>query len=130
MGKLLEKIQSPEDLRRLPVHDLNSLACEVRERIIRVISRTGGHLAPSLGVVELTIAIHYCFDTPRDKIIWDVGHQTYANKILTGRNDRFDTIRQEGGLSGFPRRDESPYDSFGTGHASTSVSAVYYRFFL
>jgi 1-deoxy-D-xylulose-5-phosphate synthase len=119
----LVSIQSPSDLKRLPVEALPELAAEIRERIIQVVSKTGGHLAPSLGTVELTIALHYTFDTPRDILIWDVGHQAYGHKILTGRNDRFDTLRQESGLSGFPRRVESPYDAFGTAHASTAISA-------
>jgi 1-deoxy-D-xylulose-5-phosphate synthase len=100
------------------------VAAEIRERIIHVVSSTGGHLAPSLGTVELTLALHYLFDTPRDILIWDVGHQCYGHKILTGRNERFDTLRQEGGLSGFPRRAESEYDPFGTAHASTAISAA------
>lgn len=100
------------------------MAAEIRQRIINTVSRTGGHLAPNLGVVELTIALHRVFDSPRDRIIWDVGHQTYAHKLLTGRRDRFDTLRQEDGLSGFPRREESPHDVFETGHASTSISAA------
>ena len=124
MSTLLDQIKSPEDFRGWELDKLNDLAAEIRKRIISVISTTGGHLAPSLGVIELTIALHYVFDTPKDKLIWDVGHQTYAHKILTGRNDRFPTLRQENGLSGFPRMDESQYDSFGTGHASTSISAA------
>jgi 1-deoxy-D-xylulose-5-phosphate synthase len=111
-------------LKRLPQAALSDLAVEMRERIIQVVSRTGGHLAPSLGTVELTIALHYVFDTPRDVLVWDVGHQAYGHKILTGRNERFDTIRQEGGLSGFPRRAESEFDPFGTAHASTAISAA------
>ena len=119
----LAGIRSPEDLKRLPPEALPDLAAEIRERIIEVVSRTGGHLAPSLGTVELTIALHYVFNTPSDILIWDVGHQAYGHKILTGRNDRFDTLRQEGGLSGFPRRAESEFDPFGTAHASTAISA-------
>lgn len=119
----LESIYFPSDLKRLPVEALPEVAAEIRERIIQVVAKTGGHLAPSLGTVELTIALHYTFDTPRDILIWDVGHQAYGHKILTGRNDVFDTLRQEGGLSGFPRRVESPYDAFGTAHASTAISA-------
>lgn len=124
MPKLLDDIGSPSDLRKLTVPQLVDLAGEVRSEIIEVISRNGGHLAPSLGTVELTIALHYVFDAPRDRIIWDVGHQCYAHKLLTGRRDRFATIRQAGGLSGFPKIEESPYDAFGTGHASTSISAA------
>jgi 1-deoxy-D-xylulose-5-phosphate synthase len=119
----LESIYFPSDLKRLPVEALPELAAEIRERIIQVVAKTGGHLAPSLGTVELTIALHYTFETPRDILIWDVGHQAYGHKILTGRNDVFDTLRQEGGLSGFPRRAESTYDAFGTAHASTAISA-------
>jgi len=124
MPTLLDTIATPDDLRRLSMKDLAPLAHEIRELIIDTVSRTGGHLAASLGVVELTIALHYVFDTPRDKIIWDVGHQTYAHKILTGRRHLFHTLRQYGGLSGFPKREESPYDCFNTGHSSTSISAA------
>jgi len=120
----LASVQNPRDLKRLPPEALPDLAREIRERIVQVVSTTGGHLAPSLGTVELTIALHYVLDTPSDILIWDVGHQAYGHKILTERNDRFETIRQEGGLSGFPRRAESPYDPFGTAHASTSISAA------
>ncbi|MDY6851793.1 MAG: 1-deoxy-D-xylulose-5-phosphate synthase [Thermodesulfobacteriota bacterium] len=123
MGMLLDKIDSPADLRRLRVEDLPALAQEIRDEIISTVSKTGGHLAPSLGVVELTIALHYVFDTPKDKLIWDVGHQTYSHKLLTGRRDRFPTLRTKGGLSGFPKRAESEYDTFDTGHSSTSISA-------
>ena len=124
MMRLLDTIDSPQDLRKLDIAGLETLAQEIRDEIIRVVSRTGGHLAPSLGVVELTLALHYVFDTPHDKIVWDVGHQSYAHKLVTGRRERFETLRQYGGISGFPRREESPYDSFGTGHASTSISAA------
>ena len=120
----LDSIRTPDDLKRLPPEALAELAEEMRERIVQVVSANGGHLAPSLGTVELTVALHSVFDTPRDILIWDVGHQSYGHKILTGRNDRFDTIRQENGLSGFPRRMESEYDPFGTAHASTSISAA------
>jgi len=123
MDRLLDRIDSPEDLRRLSPDDLPALADEIRETIISTVSKTGGHLAPSLGVVELAIALHYVYDTPRDRLIWDVGHQAYAHKLLTGRRDRFHTLRQKGGLSGFPKRSESPYDAFDTGHSSTSISA-------
>ena len=121
--KYLDSINSPEDLKRLERSQLPELAKEIRQVIIETVSRTGGHLAPSLGVVELTIALLYVFDPPKDKIIWDVGHQAYAYKLLTGRRDRFHTLRQHGGLSGFTRMSESPYDAFSTGHASTSISA-------
>ncbi|HSW46580.1 MAG TPA: 1-deoxy-D-xylulose-5-phosphate synthase N-terminal domain-containing protein, partial [Phycisphaerae bacterium] len=120
---LIDTINSPDDLKRLPRGKLTEVAAEIRKRIVEVVSRNGGHLASSLGAVELAIAIHYVFDTPRDRLIWDVGHQAYAHKILTGRRDAFSTLRQHGGLSGFTRRCESPYDSFSTGHSSTSISA-------
>jgi len=122
--ELLDKINGPEDVKRLKIGQLPQLAEELRRYIIDTISRTGGHLAPSLGVIELTIALLYVNDLPRDKIIWDVGHQTYGYKVLTGRRDRLPTIRQYGGLSGFLRRDESIYDVWGAGHASTSISAA------
>jgi 1-deoxy-D-xylulose-5-phosphate synthase len=121
---LLSKIRGPEDLRSLSSIELNRLAVEIRERIVSVVSRNGGHLASNLGVVELTIALHRVFDSPRDKIVWDVGHQCYAHKLLTGRAGAFGELRQAGGLSGFPRRQESPHDAFDTGHASTSISAA------
>ncbi|MBW1896036.1 MAG: 1-deoxy-D-xylulose-5-phosphate synthase [Deltaproteobacteria bacterium] len=121
--KYLSQINSPEDLKRLNRSELPKLAREIRKVIIETVSRTGGHLAPSLGVVELTIALLYVFDPPEDKIVWDVGHQTYTYKLLTGRWDKFHTMRQHGGLSGFTRMSESPYDAFSTGHASTSISA-------
>lgn len=120
---ILEKVNRPSDLRGLTYPELEQLATELRETIIETVSRNGGHLAPSLGVVELTIALHYVFETPKDKIIWDVGHQAYAHKLLTGRRDNFHTLRQFGGLSGFPKVDESPYDTLNTGHSSTSISA-------
>jgi len=120
---LLETINSPRDLKKLDRSQLTEIAKEIREVIVKVVSRTGGHLASSLGAVELTIAIHYVFDLPEDKLIWDVGHQSYAHKLLTGRRDQFDTLRQHGGLSGFTRKSESPYDAFSTGHSSTSISA-------
>ena len=120
---LLEKINSPADLKKISRNDLPQLAEEIRMLIVDVVSQTGGHLAPSLGAVELAIAIHYVFDTPRDKVIWDVGHQAYAHKLLTGRREQFHTLRQFNGISGFTRRSESPYDAFTTGHSSTSVSA-------
>ena len=124
MADLLKKIQTPSDLRHLRPADLSLLAQEIREEIVRTVSRVGGHLASSLGVVELTLALHYVFDTPRDRIVWDVGHQTYAHKLITGRQEVFHTLRQTGGICGFPRREESPYDAFGTGHSSTSISAA------
>jgi len=120
---ILDSVNGPEDIKKLTIPELEQLADEIRERIISVVSRTGGHLAPSLGVVELTLALHYVFDAPKDKIIWDVGHQAYAHKLITGRRDRFHTLRQLGGISGFTKRSESPYDPFGAGHASTSISA-------
>lgn len=121
---ILEKVNYPSDIKNLTIDELYQLANEIREVIIDTVSVNGGHLAPSLGVVELTIALHYVFNTPKDKIIWDVGHQAYAHKILTGRKDRFKTLRQLNGISGFLRRDESDYDVFGAGHSSTSVSAA------
>jgi len=124
MGPLLNQIDSPEDLRKMPLADLPALAQEIREEIIGTVSKVGGHLASSLGVVELTLALHYVFDTPRDRLIWDVGHQTYAHKLITGRRKNFHTLRQCGGICGFPRREESPYDAFGTGHSGTSISAA------
>jgi 1-deoxy-D-xylulose-5-phosphate synthase len=119
----LEKINSPADLKKLSRKDLPILAAEIRKVIVEVVSKTGGHLASSLGSVELAIAIHYVFDTPNDKLIWDVGHQTYAHKLLTGRRDQFHSLRQYKGISGFTRMQESPYDTFSTGHSSTSISA-------
>ncbi len=121
---LLERIDSPVDIRKLSLSEMEELAQDVRDRIVQIVSRTGGHLAPSLGVVELTIALHYTFDTPHDKLIWDVGHQSYAHKILTGRREQFATLRQYKGLSGFPKFKESCYDAFETGHSSTSISAA------
>ena len=120
----LERINKPEDLKTLEITELPDLAKEIRQTIISTISKTGGHLASSLGVVELTIALLRTFDPGKDKIIWDVGHQCYAHKILTGRRERFNTIRQCSGLSGFPKISESEYDCFGTGHSSTSISAA------
>lgn len=123
-GNLLEKVNSPDDIKKLSLPELNALAAEIREMIIETVSKRGGHLASSLGTVELTIALHYVFNTPHDKLIWDVGHQTYAHKIITGRKDKFSTLRQKGGLSGFPKREESVYDTFGVGHSGTSISAA------
>lgn len=124
MDSILEKINNPSDLKRLTLEELVILAQEIREEIIRVVSKNGGHLSSNLGVVELTIALHLVFDAPKDKIIWDVGHQCYAHKLLTGRKEKFDTLRQFGGLLGFPSREESEYDCFNTGHASTALSTA------
>lgn len=123
-GVILDNINSMEDLRRLSVEDLGQLSVELRNFIIHTLATHPGHLASSLGTVELTLALHYVFNTPDDKLIWDVGHQAYTHKIITGRRDQFPTIRTYGGLSGFPRMDESPFDAFGTGHSSTSISAA------
>ena len=124
MTGLLERIQSPLDVRGLAREELPTLAREIRDMILEVVSKTGGHLASSLGVVELTLALHRVFNTPVDKIIWDVGHQSYAHKILTGRREQFNTLRQWGGISGFPKRDESEYDCFDVGHSGTSIAAA------
>ncbi len=124
MTRLLDGIDSPADLKKLPVSDLPRLCQEIRDQIIETCARTGGHLGSSLGAVELNVALHYVFSTPEDKLVWDVGHQAYGHKLLTGRRERFNTIRTEGGLAGFPERDESPHDAFGVGHASTSISAA------
>ncbi len=121
---MLESIHSPADLRKLQRGDLPRLAADVRQCVLDNVSQTGGHLSSNLGTVELTVALHYVFNTPEDRIVWDVGHQTYPHKILTGRRERMPTLRQLGGLSGFPRRDESEYDTFGTAHSSTSISAA------
>ncbi|MBI5905940.1 MAG: 1-deoxy-D-xylulose-5-phosphate synthase [Deltaproteobacteria bacterium] len=120
----LAQIQSPADLKKVPREKLPEVAAELRDTIVRCVARTGGHLASSLGVVELTVALHYVFHCPDDRIVWDVGHQAYAHKILTGRRDAFATLRTFGGISGFPRVSESPYDAFGTGHSGTSISAA------
>ena len=124
MGVLLDNINSPMDIQSLSVKEMEMLSGEIRELIIRTVSRTGGHLAPSLGTVELTLAIHHVFTSKEDLVIWDVGHQAYAHKIITGRRESFETMRTMGGISGFPRIDESPYDAFGAGHSSTSISAA------
>ena len=121
---VLERIDYPSDVRKLDLEELNLLAGEIREKIITTVSQTGGHLASSLGTVELTLAIHYVFNTPHDKVIWDVGHQAYAHKIITGRKDLFHTLRRQGGISGFPKREESEYDVFNVGHSGTSISAA------
>ena len=124
MTPLLDTIESPADLRRLPRGQLKTLSDELRAYLLDSVSKTGGHLSSNLGTVELTVALHYVFNTPEDRLVWDVGHQTYPHKILTGRKGRMGSLRQFGGLSGFPRRDESPYDTFGTAHSSTSISAA------
>ena len=121
---LLQSIESPADVRRLSRSELHRLAGELRDYLLHSVSQTGGHLSSNLGTVELTVALHHVFNTPNDRIVWDVGHQTYPHKILTGRRDRMGTLRQLGGISGFPRRDESEYDTFGTAHSSTSISAA------
>ena len=117
-------MNDPSDLRKLTREELPALADELRQYIVDSVSKTGGHLSSNLGTVELSIALHYVFDTPHDRIVWDVGHQSYPHKILTGRRDQMHTLRQFGGLSGFPRRTESEYDTFGTAHSSTSISAA------
>jgi 1-deoxy-D-xylulose-5-phosphate synthase len=124
MMNLLENIDSPADVRKLARHQLTPLAHELRHYLLDSVSKTGGHLSSNLGTVELTVALHYVFNTPHDRIVWDVGHQTYSHKILTGRRDRMHTLRQLDGISGFPKRDESEYDTFGTAHSSTSISAA------
>lgn len=121
---LLENIMSPADVKALSVEKLPTLAQEIRDYMVNAVSQTGGHLASSLGAVELTLALHYVFDSPKDKIVWDVGHQAYAHKMVTGRKDQFDRLRMHGGLSGFPKRGESEHDAFGTAHSSTSISAA------
>src|SRR5205809_998323 len=121
---ILDRITLPHDLRSLTRDELRTLAVDVRERLVDVCSRTGGHIGAGLGVVELTIALHYAFKTPRDQLVWDVGHQGYPHKLLTGRNDRMETLRQENGISGFLKRSESEYDTFGAGHAATAISAA------
>lgn len=123
--KLLEKIESPQDIKNLSVKELENLSDEIRQEIVSVVSKNGGHLSPNLGVVELTVALHKVFDSPKDKIVFDVGHQCYAHKMLTGRYKQMDTLRKEGGLSGFPSHLENPNDAFGAGHSSTSISAAY-----
>src|SRR6267378_108175 len=124
MGPYLPQIDSPADLRKLSVPELKTVSSEVREFLIDTISKVGGHLGAGLGAVELAVALHYVFNTPEDKLIWDVGHQAYPHKVLTGRRDLLCTIRQLGGLSGFLKRSESIYDTFGAGHASTAISAA------
>ena len=121
---LLESVNSPADLRQLPRAQLPELARQMRNYLLESVATTGGHLAAGLGTVELTIALHYVFNTPADKLVWDVGHQTYPHKILTERRERMSTLRQKDGIAGFPKRGESEYDAFGTGHSSTSISAA------
>ena len=120
----LDKINFPSDLKKISESNLQKVADELREEMIDAVSITGGHLGASLGVVELTVALHYIFNTPNDKLIWDVGHQCYPHKILTGRKDKIRTLRQSGGLSGFTKRQESEYDPFGAAHSSTSISSA------
>ena len=122
--KFLNTINFPSDIKKLTNSDLKILSKEIREKMVEAVSKTGGHLGAGLGVVELTVALHYIFDTPKDKIIWDVGHQSYPHKILTGRKEKIETLRTGGGLSGFTKRDESEYDPFGAAHSSTSISAA------
>src|SRR5579872_6934250 len=124
MARILDGIDSPEHLKKLAVSDLELLAGEIREELITVLSNNGGHLGPNLGVVELTLAMHYVFDTPKDHFVFDVSHQAYVHKLLTGRRDRFHTIRQPGGLNGFMLRTESEHDCYGAGHAGTGLSAA------
>ncbi len=121
---LLDKINTPADLKKLSLAQLEALASELRVDIVDIVSKTGGHLGANLGVIELSVALHKVFETADDKIIWDVGHQSYAHKLLTGRRKAMQKLRQQGGASGFPKRSESPYDSFGVGHSSTSISAA------
>ena len=122
--RYLPKLNSPADLKKVPREELPKVAEELRNYLISVVSKVGGHLASSLGAVELTLALHYFFDAPKDKIVWDVGHQAYGHKVLTGRRDLLPTVRQYGGISGFPVRDESPYDTFNVAHAGTAISGA------
>src|SRR5215467_12126576 len=122
--RLLERVQYPADIRGFSIEELNQLAAEIRDEVISVVSEVGGHFASTLGAVELTLALHYVFDTPEDRIVWDTGHQAYAHKLICGRRTRLSTIRQLDGLSGFLSREESEYDVFGAGHAGTSISAA------
>ena len=124
MGRLIKQINFPADLRKFKKKDLRKISDELRDELIDVVSETGGHLGAGLGVVELTVALHYVFDTPKDKLVWDVSHQCYPHKILTGRRDRIKTLRKGGGLSGFTKRTESEYDPFGAAHSSTSISST------
>ena len=123
-NKLLDKINYPSDLRKFKKSELKTISDELRNELIEVVSETGGHLGASLGVVELTVALHYVFNTPKDKLVWDVGHQCYPHKIITGRKDKIRTLRKGGGLSGFTKRSESEYDPFGAAHSSTSISST------
>ena len=123
--KILDNINFPSDIKNLSQSNLKILASEVREEMIEAVSETGGHLGAGLGVVELTVALHYIFNTPNDKLVWDVGHQTYPHKILTGIKDKIRTLRKGGGLSGFTKRSESEYDPFGAAHSSTSISSAF-----
>ena len=124
MTKFIRKINFPADLRKFKKEDLKQISDELRDELIDVVSETGGHLGAGLGVVELTVALHYVFDTPKDKLVWDVSHQCYPHKIITGRKDRIKTLRKGGGLSGFTKRSESEYDPFGAAHSSTSISSA------
>jgi 1-deoxy-D-xylulose-5-phosphate synthase len=124
MGKYLDKMNGPADLKLLPVAELEGLAEEIRQFILRSVSKTGGHLASNLGAVELTLALHYVFDFQRDKLLWDVGHQCYTHKIVTGRKGGFELLRRAGGISGFPNPAESEYDQFTVGHAGTSIATA------
>ena len=121
---LLSRIETPEDLRKIPETELDDVARELRAYLIESVATSGGHFGAGLGVVELTVALHWLFDTPRDRLVWDVGHQCYPHKILTGRRDRITTIKKKDGLAPFPKREESEYDTFGVGHSSTSISAA------
>ena len=123
-NKLLDNINYPSDLRKLSKNQLDQVSKELRSELINVVSETGGHLGAGLGVVELTVALHYVFNTPKDKLVWDVGHQCYPHKLITGRRDRIRTLRKGGGLSGFTKRSESEYDPFGAAHSSTSISST------
>ena len=121
---VLEKVNFPQDLKALTIAELNTLAQEIRDLIINTVASRGGHLASSLGAVELALALHFVFNTPQDKIVWDVGHQAYEHKIITGRKESFSSLRRQGGISGFPRREESVYDVFNVGHSGTSISVA------
>ncbi len=123
--RILPTIKSPSDVKRLSEDDIKLLCTEIREKLVEVVSVNGGHLSPNLGVVELTVALHRSFNMPKDSIVWDVGHQSYTHKLLTGRYKDFDTLRLKDGISGFPKREESRYDDFNTGHSSTSISAAF-----
>jgi len=124
MGQIIKQINFPADLRKFKKNDLKQISNELRDELIDIVSETGGHLGAGLGVVELTVALHYVFDTPKDKLVWDVSHQCYPHKIITGRRDRIKTLRKGGGLSGFTKRTESEYDPFGAAHSSTSISST------